>query len=241
MLRRCCRSCVLEPPLNVTETVGLDVFFLSVCLFLLCILGLLPDFCGALEEFTQIWLCVCVCVFVRRRGVCVFHQTHCSIHPYCALKHTHKYTPIHTQMGELNVPGTAKLQSLAWGQAQQGVCGVCVCVCVCFHVPVCILLCLTCRDNVSSSFFLHETLWATWLSSVSDSKNLLHHICLLSSVLCLHSAFTRFDLHTTASYCLCVCCLKGSITHLSTIPQQQTSGCIQTIYWIFQIPALIYK
>lgn len=117
--------------------------------------------------------------------------------------------------------------------------GVCVSACVCIHLPVCILLCLTCRNSVSSSFFLPETLWATWLSSGLCSKNLLRHICLLSSVLCLHSPFTGFDLHTTASYCLCVCRLKGSIIHLSTMPQQQTPGCIQNSYRILKILCLV--
>lgn len=70
------------------------------------------------------------------------------------------HTHTHTKLGD--VPGT----QLSLGQRRQG---ACVCVCVSSYL-VCILFCLIFRGNVSTSFFLHETICLTWLSSVLCSR-----------------------------------------------------------------------
>lgn len=127
-------------------------------------------------------------------------------------------TQAHTQGGTQ----CARLCSL--GRSRHGVC----------VFPVCILLCLTCRENASSSFFLHETLWVTGLSSDLCSK--ASYITLVSfpvfTVFIVPSLTLIFTLKPSLSVCVC---LKGSISHLPTRPRHQTPCCIQNSYWIFPI------
>lgn len=136
--------------------------------------------------------------------VCVFCQTHCSIHPV--------WTQTHRSGGTHCARYRAQLGTETTGST---------CVCVCLFPPTWCASCYAQRDNVSSSFSLHETLWAIWLSSVLCSKNLLHHVCLLSNVLCLHIPFTHFDLHTKALHCVCAAWNAPSFICL-----QHSSNCL---------------
>ena len=79
-----------------------------------------------------VFVCVCVCVLSDP----LFHSM--------LLFNTDMCTKTHTRR-ELNVPGTVNLQSLSWDRDDR--------VCVFFHLLVCILLCLTYRDDVSLFFF----------------------------------------------------------------------------------------
>lgn len=209
--------------------------FLSLCVCLLCIFGLLPGLHGALEEFTR--LCFSVCVGVGIADACFLSDPLFQSPLQCAAAACSQTCASgwRTHCGR-----HCKNAELSLGQRWQGVC-VCVFVstyqcasCYVWHTGTVFHLSFYSMKHFErlgfQVFCVPKTSYNTFVS---------FPVFPAFTALSLALIFTRQPC-AVLFVCVCVCCLKGSIIHPS-IAWQKMSGCVHSSYWILCIRCALWQ